>query len=35
MDDDQLMVAEDLELMMIAQQKAAKKQIGNLHSSGL
>jgi len=27
------MVTEELELMMAAQQKAAKKEIGNLYSS--
>jgi hypothetical protein len=34
-DDDQPMRAEELELMMAAQQKAAKNEIGNLYSSGL
>jgi hypothetical protein len=29
------MGAEELELTMAAQQKAAKKEIGNWHSSGL
>ena len=34
-DDDQPMGAEELELMMAAQQKAAKNEIGNLCTSGL